>query len=561
MKNETKNFQSLKQMLKNTYENKPKEVAFELPDGEIVTYKRFYKQVCAVGSALLGKYNLNGEKIAVSGVNSYEWLCTYFAVTGGVGVITPIDKELPFEEMRNLIEFAEIKAIVADKSVTKKLLKNIGLLPKDFIIITTDETQKSNKVIAFEQVVLDGKQLILNGYKDYELCQIDSKALAVILFTSGTTGMSKGVMLSNENVCSDIIATSQAVHLTSEDSVLSFLPIHHAYECITLLMCVSAGAKINFSGGLRHITNDFKRYKPTIFVSVPLLIEKMYERMQKKMVEDKKDKLVNLALKTSPVLNTKMKKQIFKQIHDVFGGNIRLIIAGAASLNPQVAKQFFSFGIPVLIGYGLTECSPIVISNSDNNITFDSIGKPLQGVLAKIINPDENNIGEICVKGDMVMMGYFKNVQETEKVLKKGWFHTGDLGFKDSKGNYHITGRSKNVIVTKNGKNIYPEELEYYLNSEPLILESIVFSKQDSEESVIAKVVADMDAVKEYLKKEAPTAEEIQKTIQEVVRKINKKLPSYKSIKNVEIKTEAFKKTTTNKIKRYEEVNDEKNKD
>lgn len=554
MKNEIQSFQSLKQMLKNTYETKPKQLAFELPDGELVTYKRFYKQVSAVGSALLGKYNLNSKKIAVSGGNSYEWLCAYFAVTGGVGVITPIDKELPFEEMLNLIEFAEIKAIIADKAVTKKLLKNIELLPKDFLIITTDETQQSKRVIQFEQVVLDGKQLILNGYKDYELCQIDPKALAVILFTSGTTGMSKGVMLSNENICSDIKATSQAVHLTSNDSVLSFLPIHHAYECMTLLMCVNAGAKINFSGGLRHITNDFKRYKPTIFVCVPLLIEKIFDKMQKKMVEDKKDKLVNLAIKASPVLNDKMKKQIFKQIHEVFGGNIRQIIAGAAALSPPVAKRFHSFGIPVLIGYGLTECSPIVISNSDDNITYDSIGKPLQGVEAKIINPDENNIGEICVKGDMVMLGYFKNMQETEKVLKDGWFHTGDLGFKDNKGNYHITGRSKNVIVTKNGKNIYPEELEYYLNCDPLILESIVFSKQDSEESVMAKVVADMDAVKEYLKNEAPTADEIQKAIQEVVRKINKKLPSYKSIKNIEVKTTEFKKTTTNKIKRYEEV-------
>ncbi|MFI3142178.1 MAG: AMP-binding protein [Clostridia bacterium] len=547
---------TIKEMLANSVKKFKNKTAFELRTGEFVSYQNFYKDVRELGAAFMGKYNLTGAKIAVSGKNSYEWITTYIATVCGVGVSAPIDKDSPIEEVCNLIEFADIKALVADKSVTKKLLKNFDMLPKDLLIITTDESIKDDRVLSFEQVKLYGKQLLLDGYKDFDNAQIDPEALAVILFTSGTTGMSKGVMLSNKNLCSDMYCTSKVVQFLPTDRTLSFLPLHHSFESMATLIALRGGCTIAFSGGLRYLADDFKKYKPTIFVCVPLLLEKLYEKMRKKMADEGKLKMADAAIKAAPMLPLKAKKAIFKDVHEAFGGQIRLFIVGAAALQADVARAYHSFGMFPLIGFGLTETSPIVICNTVENLTYNSLGRPLPEAEGKILDPDENGIGEICVKGPMVMLGYYNNPEATKEVLSDdGWFRTGDMGYYDAeKRNFHITGRIKNVIIAKNGKNIYPEEIEYYLNNDPLILESIIYSDSEGEESVKAKVVADVDAIKEYLKNEAPTKEEIQKAVQEVVRKINKKLPSYKSIKNFEVKTEAFVKTSTQKIKRYVEL-------
>lgn len=278
--------------------------------------------------------------------------------------------------------------------------------------------------------------------------------------------------------------------------------------------------------------------------------------MRKKMEDEGKTKIVDAAIKAAPMLPLKAKKIIFKDIHEAFGGQLRHFIIGAAIMSAEVTRAYHAFGMFPLIGFGLTETSPIVFCNTVDNLTYDSLGRPLPEASGKILNPDENGIGEIAVKGPMVMLGYYNNPEATAEVFTEdGWFKTGDLGyFDEEKKNFHITGRIKNVIIAKNGKNIYPEEIEYYLNNDPLILESIIYSDSEGDESVMAKVVADMDAIKEYLKNEAPTKEEIQKAIQEVVRKINKNLPSYKAIKEFEVKTEAFVKTSTHKIKRYIEL-------
>lgn len=529
---------------------------FELRNGDNITYQKFYKDVRRVGTALRVKYNLGGQKIAVSGKNSYEWITTYIATICGIGVSAPIDKDLPFEEIMNLIEFADIKALIADVGVTKKLSKNIELIPEDLLIFTLDEKNTNERFLSYEQLKLDGKQLLLDGNTEYDEVEIEPDELAVILFTSGTTGMSKGVMLSNTNLCSDAYCTSQVVQFSEDERTLSFLPLHHSFESMSTLVSLRCGGTITFSGGLRHLADDFKKYKPTMFICVPLLLEKLYERMRKKMEEEGKTKIVDAAIKAAPILPLKAKKAIFKDIHESFGGQLRHFIIGAAIMSAEVTRAYHAFGMFPLIGFGLTETSPIIFCNTVDNLTYDSLGRPLPEASGKILDPDENGIGEICAKGPMVMLGYYNNPEATAEVFTEdGWFRTGDMGyFDEEKKNFHITGRIKNVIIAKNGKNIYPEEIEYYLNNDPLILESIIYSDSEGDESVMAKVVADMDALKEYLKNEAPTKEEIQKAIQEVVRKINKNLPSYKAIKQFEVKTEAFVKTSTHKIKRYIEL-------
>ena len=552
-------FLTLKQMLKANAGRYAIRKAFFVKDksGEItgISYKKFQSHVDALGTALTEKLGLKNCHIGLCARNCYEWCVSYFAVSCGAGVVAALDREMILPELINIIAFADIRAIIADKKIAEKLLEKFESLPEDFIIICIDEFSDS-RVLSFDALLQDGKALTEQGNTSYRDCEVDPDKLSVLLFTSGTTGMAKGVMLSHRNLCSDIYGTLEKVRINYDDSTLCVLPLHHAYQAIVMLAIIAIGGSVSFSDGLRHVVENLNEYKPTVFVSVPLMIEKMHKRIVEQLNSQGAFKKAFTAGKAkaffSKIGNKETKKRIFSLVHSVFGGNLRMIIGGAAMFDPDVARDYEAFGFPVIIGYGLTECSPIVICNSTDNPTPDSVGKPIGYCEADIFEPDEDGIGEIIVKGPMVMLGYYKNREETDKVIIDGWFHTGDLGYVDENGFYHITGRSKNVIVTKNGKNIYPEELEYYLNSDPAVLESLIFGSEDKkdETQVAAKVVPDEQAIKKKLKKEKLTNQDIQKAIVEAVRKLNRRLPSYKSIKKINIETTELEKTSSHKLKR-----------
>ncbi|NLA76441.1 MAG: AMP-binding protein [Clostridiales bacterium] len=534
-----------------------------------VTYPEFYGDVNALGSALLER-GLCDKKVAVIGKNSYEWCCSYLAVTCGGGVIVPIDKELPADDVFNILSVSGSSALFCDLASYEKLADEKDLLPEGLAVICFD-CDTLDGVACYADFLAGGKKILDSGNDAYLHVTPDTAKMSMLLFTSGTTGLAKGVMLSQDNVCSDIMSLSGVVKITPADTLLSILPLHHTYECsLSFLMLIYSGGCIAFCEGLRYITKNMQDIQPTLFVTVPLMLEKIHARIIKKASERKGGKLVlsfgKVIANAGNALGMNISEKIFAEINKTFGGRLRLIITGAAAINPEVVRDFHSFGIPVYLGYGLTECSPLVIGNNDKLQLSDSVGVPLPGVEAKIINPDAEGIGEICVKGPMIMLGYYNDTAATDEVLdSEGWFHTGDLGSADENGHYRITGRIKNVIVTKNGKNIYPEEVEYYLNKNPFVAESMVVGEDDDESEegtrVAAKILPNIEAILEKFKKTSVTTEEIVHAVSEVVKDVNKKLPFYKHIKNFDIRESEFVKTTTQKIKRYANSNaEDKNK-
>lgn len=525
---------------------------FFTQEGETATvsYEKFKTDIDALGTALLADMGLKGEKIALMGENSYRWCVSYFAVASGVGVVVPLDKETPAEELKNILSFADIKVVIGDKGAVKKIKENRYMFDENLVIISMNDEEDT---ISFSYLLNEGAAFVSGGNKEFTDAQIDEDILAVLLFTSGTTGMAKGVMLSHRNLCSDLINVKRYVKIEETDVSLSVLPLHHTYEAIAFLMIIYSGAAISFARSVRHLKEDFRIFRPTVFVTVPLMLEKLHRKIIDDIERQGKRKKMQMLSVVSSAVSEEKKRKVFAAIHELFGGRLKKIVVGAAALHSEVASDFALFGIPVIIGYGLTECSPIVICNSLDDCTTDTIGKPLKQVEAKIADPDEKGIGEICVKGPMVMLGYYNNEEETAKVLVDGFLHTGDLGYKDKNGNYHITGRKKNVIVTRNGKNVYPEELEYYLSKHAVIADSMVYAHSDG--IVTAQIIADEKEIKKKLGKENLDKSDIDKAVTEAVRSTNRKVPSYKNIKNVIIRNKDFIRTSTHKIKRGEQEN------
>lgn len=568
---ETRNLRDFKDLLHQSATLFPSRPAFRVRgnDGEIydITYPKLLETTEYLGSALCD-LGLKGAKIAIIGKNSHKWCTAYFAVTCGTGVVVPIDKELPSQDILNILISADCKAIFFDEKSWDKISGIVDELPQDMLYISFENKQDFINVLSYERLIERGESLVKFGYTDYTEAQIDPEALGSLIFTSGTTGMAKGVMLSQRNICSDITAVASVVKIVPEDTILSVLPLHHTYECsLSFLMLMYSGGCFCFCEGLRYIQRDMQEYEPTVFVTVPLMLEKMHARILKKVSERK---MGRFALTLGKVVQGNgdgfvagLTEKIFAEVKKQFGGRLRLIITGAAALNPEVAKDFKTFGIPVYIGYGLTECSPLVIGNNDRLQLPDSVGIPLPGVEAKINNPDNNGVGEIFVKGPMVMMGYYNNEEATKEVITEdGWFKTGDMGKVDEENCFKIVGRCKNVIVTKNGKNIYPEELEYYLNKNPYVSESMVFGADcdEAEEGtqVEAKIFPDITEITgKFKNQEPPTKEQIFKAISEVVKEVNRKLPKYKHIKKFDIRENEFIKTTTNKIKRHANMDED----
>ncbi len=552
------NFRELLNQSEELYGNSP---AFKIKNqiGQIldISYTHFKGDVEALGTALLD-LGLSGTKIAVAGANSYKWCLSYMAVGCGVGVVVPTDKELPFDDIKSILDVSETKAIIFDKKFGDKLLENRDKLPKGLILISMEQRKNENGILSFDCLLNNGYRLIGKGYTEYLDRDVEGNKMTVLLFTSGTTGMSKAVMLSADNICSDVRSIMGFVKINKGERILSILPMHHTYECtVTFLCCVYGGVTICFCDGLRYITKNLEEYKPHILIVVPLVLEKFYKRIMKAIEKERggvaKVALGSVITRAAGAAKLDVSSLFFGKIKKAFGGSIRLIISGAAGIDPEIIKNMNRFGIRTFQGYGLTECAPIVICNSDKDNKYDSIGKPIPGVEAKISKPDENGIGEICIKGPMVMLGYYKNPEATRDAFDSdGWYHTGDLGRVDREGHYYICGRCKSVIVTTNGKNVYPEELESMLLREDAVKECIVTGREDERGNTIvfARIFPDKKAIGAMYGNRNISDKEVSKAVADVVKKVNSQVVSYKSIKRFEIVNKEFDKTTTSKIKR-----------
>lgn len=550
----------LKDMLNQSVQLFGNNTAFLLQDKEgnytkKVRYTEFKKDVDALGTSFINM-GLKGGFIAVMGENRYEWCVTYLAVANGTGVIVPLDKELPVSELQNLLIRSKSVALVYSGKYQEKIeqIKPALTAIKYFINMDLDEDKDS--YLSYQKLVEKGKALIEDGDRSFLDSEPDAEKLSILLFTSGTTDLAKAVMLSHKNICSNMMAICKSMYVDDTDSVLSILPLHHTYECTAgFLAMIYNGAMIAFNEGLKHIAKNLKETSPTILIAVPLILESMYKKIWDTAAKKGIDKKLRMAIFISNALRKigiDLRKKLFKSIIDNVGGRIRLVISGAAAIDPSVSKGFRDMGIFLLQGYGLTECSPIVTCNREKSFKDESIGLPLPGVEVRIDNPGEDGIGELVVRGDNVMLGYYENPEATNKVLKDGWFHTGDLGTVDKDGFFRITGREKNVIVTKNGKNIFPEEVESYLNKSPYILESLVWGAEDEdgETYVWAQIVPDMEIIQgEFGPDISP--EDIHKLISREVKAANRNMPLYKWVRKFELREKEFEKTTTRKIKRY----------
>lgn len=532
--------------------------AFKLKDenGNIYnkTYEEVKEDVKALGTSLIEKGFLN-KRIAVIGKNSYKWAISYLASTI-VGIVVPIDKELHSDDVINFMNVSNTECILGDNKNLKKIIENIDKLEnKRTAFINFDIKEQEDNYLSFEKEVENGKKLVEEGNEKFEEIKINPDELKILLFTSGTTGNAKGVCLSQRNICSNILSTYGIVKVKRNDLFFSVLPLHHTYECtIGFLLPLYSGASICYCDGLRYITSNMLEYHPSVILCVPLLLEKMYQKIMKNMKKSLPEKYTKNNENPIDNLPFFLKTIVKNKVKNTLGGRLRVFIVGAAAVNSEIANTFDKLGLNSLQGYGLTECAPLVAGNTDFFKKNDSAGLPIPNVEYRIDNPDNEGVGEIIVKGPNVMLGYYNMPEETEKVLKDGWFHTGDLGKIDEEGFLYITGRCKSVIVTKNGKNIYPEEIEAYLNDSPLISEALVLGVQkenDDETYVNAQIFPNIEAITEQLKGTVPTKEEIKKIISNVVSNVNSKIPNYKHIKNFVIRDKEFEKTTTQKIKRY----------
>ena len=523
-------------------------------DGKIIsiTYEEFKNDVIYLGTSLIKNGFLN-KKITVIGKNSYNWCVSYLAASI-VGIVVPIDKELHTDDVINFMNVSEAVCILGDNKNLSQILKNIDALKnKETKFINFDN--KNNQIL-FSSFKEEGKNLYSNGFTDFDKIEIDPDELRILLFTSGTTGNAKGVCLSQRNICSNILSIYGIVKVRKSDLFFSILPLHHTYECtIGFLLPIYSGASIAHCEGLRYIAKNMQEFHPSVILCVPLLLEKLHKNIVKNMNNSLPEKYKeNKNENPFSKLPFFMKMIVKTKVKNTLGGRLRVFIVGAAAANPNILSDFRNLGLNSLQGYGLTECSPLVAGNTDFFQKDDSAGLPIPNVEYKIDNPNSEGVGEIIVKGPNVMIGYYNNEEETKKAIRNGWFYTGDLGKIDENGYLYITGRCKSVIVTKNGKNIYPEEVEYYLNDNPLISESLVLGikkDNDDETYINAQIYPNMEAIKESLKGSIPTKEELWKIISDVVNSVNKKLPNYKHIKNFVIRDQEFEKTTTQKVKRY----------
>ncbi len=558
---EVNDYREMLKMVEQKYSNN---IAYKFkknanaPDEEYVniTYKQFIEDIKALSTGLL-EFIKERKKVALIGNNRYEWCMSYLAVTTGNMIVVPLDKALPEKEIETLIEQSEAETIIFDKKYEDIMLKIKRENDNVDKLICMDDIN-NNEIENLSDILKQGKKLLESGDTRYENIKINNKDISILLFTSGTTNFPKGVMLSQNNICSNISAIATWVKIYPNDTLLSFLPIHHTFECtITFLYGLYSGASVAFCDGLKHIQKNLAEYKVSVFVAVPLVLETMYKKIQHAIEEKGKTKLINTMSKISNALlkcHIDLRKKFFKQVLDNFGGHLRVVFYGAAPMNKDTIIGYNNLGIDLIQGYGLTETSPVISAETDKEKRPGSVGLILPNLEAKIDNPDKDGVGEITVKGPSVMLGYYKNEKATKKVLKDGWFSTGDFGYMDEDGFLYVTGRKKDIIVLKNGKNVYPQEIEFLINKIPYVIESLVYPREKSKTDTMlcAKIVYDEEMIKQYLGEK--TQKEYKDIIWKEIKEINKELPVFKHVKDITLTKEPFAKTTTQKVKRYAEL-------
>lgn len=554
---DVRNVCSIRELIETSAEEFSSNPAFLVKDknGEIVhiTYARFMDEIKALSTYLCSK-GLENKKIAVIGRNSYEWALSYMAIVCGTGIVVPVDKELKAPEVKNILDLSGSDAVIYAKEMEDKIDAC------DFGGFKMCKTELAD-------AVAEGKKLMENGNESYDNHKIDVYGLGALIYTSGTTGVAKGVMLSQYNIASDVVGTLKTVEVTPSDRTLSVLPLHHTYEC-TLGLCaiLYAGASICYASSLLRLLGEFKEYQPTIFMGVPQLLKAFHTGIMKKVSAVKGGKaFVSVGKKITTLtnkFNPEVAPKIFKMVHEAFGGKLRMILVGAASVDKDIFLDLEKFGFRVYTGYGLTETAPLCVMHNDRERKADTIGLPLAGDKAKIVNPNSDGIGELAIKGPNVMIGYYNDEEATKAVFdEEGYFLTGDLAKIDPEsGHYMIVGRIKNMIVTDNGKKIFPEEIEVLLEKCEYIKECMAYGAvNDLDETIVAvKIFPNYDELEKIgISKDDPEIEEkMQNLFLEFVKtKVNKNLPGYKAVHKITIRHREFDKTTTQKIKRMSEDN------
>lgn len=561
---EVRKITSIKDMFKGSVELFGDKDAFlvkEKRGGEYkgISYKKAYTDMTAFGTALLNM-GLADKKIAIIGTASYKWSITYLATVNGKSVVVPIDKELPPEDIENLINMSGASCVVyIDKfSDTMKDIKSRNENLEYLINMDLDASTDDEK--SWDDVLSEGQKSVDEGSTEFEDVEIDVDKMQILLFTSGTTGVAKGVMLSHKNIATDLMAMCSMFCIGPDDVFLSVLPIHHTYECTCGFLCpLYRGSAIAHAEGLKYIQKNLQESHASIMLGVPALYETFYKRIWAAAKKSGQEPKLKKGLMISNALlkvGIDVRRKLFKSVLDNFGGNLRAFISGAAAINPEVSKGFRNLGIHFVQGYGITECSPIVSLNRDKYYKDEAAGLPLPCLDVTILDKNSEGIGEIVCKGDSVMLGYYQNPEATAEAFEGGWFHTGDLGYMDEDGFVHITGRKKSVIVTKNGKNIFPEELESLIDNSEYVLESLVYGEDDdaSGETILcALVVPNFEYIKS-VHGEDFSKDDIKAKIEEVVKAVNERNPLYKYIRKFEVRETEFAKTTTKKIKRFVEI-------
>lgn len=550
-------YSNIKEMMKASMEKYAENIAFiikKMKDKKVeyqnITYQKFGEQINQLGAGLY-ELGLKGKRIAIIGKNCYAWALSYVSILLGDMTAVPLDKGLTEIEIRNSVIQSKADCIIFEEKyydIVKELKNDEQTNLKEWICM-----EKIEGVKCLEEVSKMGSEASKTEYRD---CQVSSDEMRILLFTSGTTSSSKGVMLTQRNIAENIYSMKCVETFFPTDRNLAFLPYHHTFGSTGQLIMLASGVATAFPDGLRHIAENFREYKISLFVGVPLLIESIYGKLEKEIVKQGKEKLIRRAKKVSNFLKNigiDVRRKLFKQIIDQLGGSLRLIVSGAAGLDKQVAQGFNELGIRVIQGYGLTETSPVVAAENDRYIKYGSVGFPMKNVTIEIVNKDEMGIGEIRVKGPNVMLGYYENEEATNQVLKDGWFYTGDLGYIDKEGFLFITGRKKNVIVLKNGKKVFPEELEELVNRIDVVKESMVFG-MPKEDDVDVSVKIQYDETVREEKYATLSEEEFEKVVWQKIKEINQEMPKYKYMKHMILTTEDFIKTTTAKIKRFEEI-------
>lgn len=556
-------FKNIKEIIYNSVKLYGEKIAYVIKHKEKkevvyenITYKKLLEDIKKLGTAFFDM-GFQKKRIAIIGKNRYEWALAHLAnMLGGI-ISVPLDKDLQYDELENSLIRSKAECIVFDEKLADQIAeieKNGKTNLKEFICMSKIDGRPS-----IQELVSRGENLLKQGKKEYLDVKIDEKAMSILLFTSGTTSNSKAVMLSQKNIASNIYAMQCVEDIRSTDTNIAFLPFHHIFGSTCMIMMLAQGVKTVFPDGLRYIKQNLNEYKVSLFVGVPVLVEAIYKTIMKEIDKQGKTKLIKTAMKISNFLmklHIDVRRKLFKQVLDALGGELRLVISGGAPADPQISKGFTDLGVDIIQGYGLTETAPVICAESKVALRNGSVGVPMVNDTIEIANPDENGIGEIRVKGPNVMLGYYEMPEETNAVLKDGWFYTGDLGYFDKDGFLFITGRNKNMIVLKNGKKIFPEELETLVNRIDLVEESMVFGLPDEKDKndvmLSVKIVYNEEEAHEKYK--GKTEKELYEIIWNQIKELNKTFPRYKHIQKMILSKEELIKTTTKKVKRQEEM-------